>query len=186
MASPTNAVLTTNAKGIREDLEGTIYRVAATETPFTSSAGGVKAAQPYHEWQTETVDAPNAGPIRYEGEDAVVEAGNTSSRLGNYVQHFERAFQVSDTMEASNSAGRSSELARQAVLKGIALTRDIETRFLGNYPSVVETPGTSPRASAGALAFVHTNTNRGHRRSFRRICVRDRCSRYERNSARRN
>ena len=161
MATPTNAVSTLAVKGMREDLENTIYRVAPEETPFLSSLDSENATQPYHEWQVEGIDAPNPTPTRYEGDDAVIEAGNYTSRLGNYAQHFERAFQVTGATQAAKLAGRTSELNRQTVLKGLALKRDIETRFLGNYASAAETPGATPRATAGSLAFISSNTSRG-------------------------
>ena len=161
MATPVNAVSTLAVKGMREDLENTIYRVAPEETPFTSALDSEVAAQPYHEWQTETIDAPNPGPVRYEGDDAVIEAGNYTSRLGNYAQHFERAYQVTGATQAAKLAGRANEMNRQKVLKGLALKRDIETRFLSNSASAAESAGVTPRATAGAVAFMKTNTSRG-------------------------
>ena len=161
MATPTNAVSTLNDQGIREDLENNIYRVAPEEVPFTSACGKATAKQAYHEWQTESLDSVNPNPQRYQGEDAVIEEGNLTSKLGNYMQHFERAFQTTGILDYTVLAGRSSEMARQTVLKGLALKRDIEMRMLGNYASAPETPGTTPQASAGALAFLHTNTSRG-------------------------
>ena len=160
MATPVNSVSTLNSKGIREDLENMIYRVAPEETPFTSAIGKVAVTGLNHEWQTEGLDAVNPGPVQYDGADANIEPGNLSSRLGNYVQHFERAFQVTGPVQAVKLAGRSDELNRQTVLKGLALKRDVEARCLGNYASANETPGTTPRAMAGALAFMVTNTNR--------------------------
>lgn len=160
MASPTNAATTLNIKGIREDLENTIYRVAPEEVPFTTTIGGSSAKQHYHEWQTQGLDAPNPNPTQYQGQDASPESPNFTSRLGNYVQHFERSFQVASVLADVTLAGRASELNEQTVLKGIAQKTDIESRFLGNYASSPEIAGTTPYAAAGALAFVHTNTSR--------------------------
>jgi hypothetical protein len=58
-------------------------------------------------------------------------------------------------------AGRTSELNRQSVLKGLAMRRDMEARFLGNYASNAENAGVTPRHSAGALAWVASNVSRG-------------------------
>jgi hypothetical protein len=161
MATPTNAVSTLNSVGIREDLENVIYKVAPTETPFLSSLDNVKSPGNYHEWQTSGLRAPNPNPTQYDGADAVIEPGNLTSRMGNYVQHFEDAVQVTGRAEAVVMAGRSDEMNRQIVDAGLAQKRDIETRFLGNYASAAETPGTTPYACGGALAWLQTNTQRG-------------------------
>lgn len=160
-ATPTNTVTSLNTKGIREDLENNLYRVAPEEVPFTSTIGKTKAKQHYHQWQVETIDAPNVTPTQYLGADAQPEAGTASSQIGNYAQHFERSFQVATVMGDITLAGRTSEMNRQTVLKGLALKRDIEKRALGNYASAPEVAGTTPYTTAGALAFCTTSTNRG-------------------------
>src|SRR5579871_3928178 len=61
MAALGNTATTLTTKGIREDLEDTIYRVAPTKTPFQNNIGnGGKATNTYHEWQLEAPDAPSA------------------------------------------------------------------------------------------------------------------------------
>jgi hypothetical protein len=64
------------------------------------------------------------------------------------------------TQEEVNKAGRDSELARQKLLKGKEVARDIELRFIGNNASNVES-GATPRRSAGALAWLTSNVSRG-------------------------
>jgi hypothetical protein len=148
-------------KGIREDLEDVIYRVAPSKTPFTSSIGNVKAANTYHEWQTETLDTPNAANAQLEGDDiGTLDAADNTTRVGNYCQIFRKTGGVSRTDEIVKKAGRTSEMNRQKILKGIALRTDIEKRFLGNYASNAES-GSTPRGAAGIQAWLVSNTSLG-------------------------
>lgn len=162
MAAPTNTIISTTNVGVRESLEDVIYRVAAEETPFVSNIGDAgKPKQRYHEWQTETLAAPDATNAALEGDDVGTHgAANTPTRLGNRTQIFTKSGLVSGTAEAVDTAGRASELARQKLLKGKEIVRDIEARFIGNYASVAESGGTSGK-SAGALAFITSNDSRG-------------------------
>lgn len=160
MAAPTNTITTYSTVGVREDLEDVIYRVAPEETPFISNIGTAKANQTFHEWQTETLATPSATNASLEGNTFSIAAGNSPSRLGNYCQIFTKAYGVSRTDEVVKKAGRASELNRQKVLKGIEAKRDAEMRFIGNYSSNAES-GSNPRFSAGALAFLVSNTSVG-------------------------
>lgn len=161
MTAPTNTVTSVTPNvGVREDLEGTIYRVAPEETPFTSNIGSVSASNIFHEWQTETLAAASATNAQLEGDDYTLGAPNLTSRLGNYMQIVAKAGGVSRTQEIVDKAGRDSELARQKVLKTIEVKRDFEMRIVGNYASVAEA-GATTRKTAGILAFLTSNTSLG-------------------------
>jgi len=161
MAAPTNTVVSATNVGVREDLENVIYRVAAEETPFTSNIGKVKVKNRYHEWQTETLASPDATNAALEGDDAgTLGAANAPTRVGNRTQIFTKSGVVSGTAEAVDTAGRASELARQKLLKGKEIVRDMEARFIGNYASVAEDGATTGK-SAGALAWITTADSRG-------------------------
>lgn len=161
MTVPTNLSTTLTAVGNKEDLEDVIYRVAPDKTPLVSMIGKGKATARYHEWQTEALDAVDPTNSMLEGDDVGdLDAPNNTARIGNYNQIFHKKFGVSRTQEVVDSAGRSSDLNRQKVLKGIAIRRDAEARFIGNYASVVQSGGTT-RKSAGLLAFITTNVSRG-------------------------
>jgi hypothetical protein len=66
----------------------------------------------------------------------------------------------STTMEASRTAGRSSELAREIMKAGRELKTDAELRFTGNFAAVAPASGTAGEC-AGALAFLKTNSYLG-------------------------
>src|SRR5690242_9252154 len=163
MTATSNSATTLTTKGIREDLEDTIYRVAPYKTPFQANIGNSgKASNTYHEWQTETLDTPAGTNYHLEGDDygSTFGAENVTTRVGNYCQIFVKTGIVSATDEVVKKAGRASELNRQKVLKGIALRTDMEMTFLGNYASGQES-GSTPRKCGGMRAWIATNTSFG-------------------------
>ncbi len=166
MTAPTNTVSSVGAGvaniGVREDLEDVIYRVAPEETPFVSNIGSKgKATNVFHEWQTETLTAPNSGNASLEGDDvATLEAPNLTARVGNYCQIIRKTGGVSRTQEIVDKAGRESEMARQKALKGIEARRDLEARAIG-YLAANPESGATPRRAAGIMAWLTTNTSLG-------------------------
>lgn len=161
MAAPSNTTTTLVSVGNREDLENVIYRVVAEETPFTSNIGKDKATATLHDWQTETLATPDPTNAHVEGDDVgTLDAPNLTTRVGNRTQILWKTGGVSETQEEVNKAGRDSEMARQKLLKGKELARDMEARAIGNYASNVES-GSTPRRFAGALAWMTSNVSRG-------------------------
>ncbi len=161
MAAPSNTIQSLNNIGIREDLQDVIYRVAPEETPFISNIGKSNAKQVFHEWQTEDLAAPNADNERLEGSDAgTLGAGNFTTRVGNYCQIFQKSGVIAGTQEASDLAGRASEVARQKTLKGLELRRDMEAAFVANRASRQEA-STDARRVGGASAWMTSNTSNG-------------------------
>lgn len=162
MTAPTNTSTSLITVGNREDLADIIYRVAPEITPFMSNIGKETATAVYHEWQTQTLAAANPGNAQLEGDDiTTLDAPNLTTRIGDTCQIFRKTGGVSGTEEKVKKAGRSSEMAMQKLLKGKELMRDQEARFVGNYPSVPVESGAVARKSAGALAWLVTNTSLG-------------------------
>ncbi len=161
MTALAQTATTLTSKGIREDLEDTIYRVAPSKTPFQNniSAGG-KATGTYHEWQVEGLDTPSGSNFQLEGDDigTTFDLENKTTRVGNYCQIFRKTGLVSGTDEVVKKAGRESELNRQKVLKGLALRTDMEMTFLANAGSNAES-GATPRKCAGIQAWLVTNVS---------------------------
>lgn len=160
MAAPSNTVTSLISIGNREDLEDEIYRVAPEETPFYSNIGTAKATGTYHEWQTETLANASGSNAQLEGGTFTIAAGNLTARLGNYNQIFAKAYGVSRTEEIVKKAGRTSELNRQKVLKGLECRRDVELSLIQNSASNAES-GSTARATGGALAWMTSNTSVG-------------------------
>jgi len=160
MAAPANTHLEVATVGIREDLENTIYRVAAEETPFMNNIGKMKIKGTLHELQTEDLATPDPDNSHLEGGDVTIEAAHVTKRVGVYAQIFQKSGGVSRTNNKNNRAGVSSTLDEQKEIKGIELRRDMEARIIGNKASRAES-GATTRETAGALAWVETNDSLG-------------------------
>lgn len=160
MAVPSNTIQTMTRVGNREDLDDIISNISPADTPFLSAIGTDKAEAVYTEWQTDTLVSANADNKTIQGDDLSNENRPATTRLGDYTQIFKKVVGTSTTQNAVRSAGRANEHAYQLAKAGKELKRDMEARFLGNYAAVPPAAGTAGE-SAGALAFLHTNTSRG-------------------------
>lgn len=157
MTAPTNALLRAAVVGEREDLEDTIYRVAPEETPFTSNIGKMKVKNVLHEWQIQSLTAADPTNQQLEGDDIGTHtAAIQPSRVSVYAGIFRKDGVISETVKASDRAGRADEVDYQKMIRGIELRRDMEARMIGNYASNAES-GATTRKTAGALSWIATN-----------------------------
>lgn len=118
--------LSTVAKGNREDLSDTIYRISPTATPFTSMAGKSKATATLHEWQTQALATAVTTNAVAEGADGSSKTVTPTVRLTNNTQISVKTVAVSGTQRSVNSAGRADEMGYQMALAAAELKRDIE------------------------------------------------------------
>lgn len=160
MAVPSNTIQAVGRIGVREDLSDKIYELFPDDCPFQKAIGRESASQVYHEWQTDTLAAASASNASIQGDDLTNSSRANTVRQGNYTQIMTKVVGSSTTMEASRTAGRSSELGRELMKAGRELKTDAELRFTGNYAAVAPASGTAGQC-AGALAFIRTNSELG-------------------------
>lgn len=160
MAVPAGTTQEVTRVGNREDLSDIIYDISPTDTPFISAIKRKGADATYVEWQTDDLVAANADNKSIQGDDTANEARPTTQRVGNHTQIFKKVVGTSTTARAVKTAGRRDEHAFQMAKAGKEMKRDMEARFTGNFASVAATSGVAGE-SAGALAWLTTNTNRG-------------------------
>ncbi len=142
------------AVGNREDLTDIISMISPVDTPMLSRFGKSKASNTLHEWQVDALaSASTAGVV--EGSDVETSALTPSTRLGNYTQISRRMFRVSETQEAIDHAGRSSEYAYQAGKALKSLANDIE-KTLHDGTGNSGASGTA-RELKGVRAAITTN-----------------------------
>lgn len=159
MAQPTNTFDSYDAVGIREDLQDVIYDISPEETPFYSSCKKVKAANTYHEWQTDALRS-SAANAHIEGDETAAEARSATNRLGNYTQIFKNAVVVPDSDDGINKAGRAREIAYQTLKIAKEQKLDIEKALFDNNARVAGN-STTARELAGAPCWLTTNTSFG-------------------------
>lgn len=157
MAQPTNTFDSYDAVGIREDLEDVIYDISPEETPFYTACAKVKAANTYHEWQTDSLRS-SAANAHIEGDDTTAEARSATSRLGNYTQIFKNAVVIPGTDSGLNKAGRAREMAYHVMKIAKEQKLDIEKALFDNNARVAGN-ATTARELAGAPAWLITNVN---------------------------
>lgn len=160
MAVPTNTIQNVGRVGVREDLDEKIAALFPDETPFIDMIGRSKASNTYTEWQTDGLASANASNASVQGDDLANLSRANTTRVGTHTQIMTKVVGSSTTVEATNKAGRRSELARELMKAGRELRTDMEARCCGNYASVAATSSVAGN-TAGALAWLVTNTQKG-------------------------
>jgi hypothetical protein len=161
MAQPTNTFDTYDAVGNREDLQDKIYMVSPEKTPVMSAGRRFKATAKFHEWQRDTLAAPNKDNAVVEGDERSGTALVATNRVGNYMQLFDKVAVVTSTQRSTKSAGRSDEMKYQIAEKAIPeLKRDIEAMLISNNVAVAG-DSTTARKSAGLGRMIYTNISHG-------------------------
>lgn len=160
MAQPTNTTDSYELIGKREDLSDVIYNIAPEETPFFTRTAKTSASNQLHEWQTDTLRAA-ADNAHIEGDDTVAQAITPTVRLGNRLQIFKDAIQVSGSDSYTRKAGRAREMAYQIVKTTKEHKRDIERALFLNQAAVAADSLTARRL-AGTGAWVTTNVNKAN------------------------
>lgn len=155
MAVPSGTYQTYQVIGNREDLIDVITNISPVDTWFTSNSGSGRAYNTLHEWQTDTLAAAAAN-AQIEGDDFAAVAATPTVRLNNYTQILVKVFQISETQQAVNAAGRANEVDYQTMKRTKELARDIEYALLINA-SAVAGNATTARQLKGVLGFIATN-----------------------------
>lgn len=160
MAVPANTIQAVARVGIREDLSDRIAELFPDDAPVKAAIGREKATQVFHEWQTDTLAAADGTNKTIQGDDLANLSRANTTRQGNYSQIMKKVVSSSTTMEASVTAGRKSELAREIMKAGKELQTDMESRICGNYAAVAPTSSVAGE-TAGMLGFMTTNSYLG-------------------------
>jgi hypothetical protein len=150
---------TYEGKGLREDLIDLISNISPTETPMLTRFGKTKATAKYHEWQTDTLAAATMNK-HLEGADTSTAALTPTVRTGNYTQISKKSWAVSETIEAVQKAGRSSEFTYQMAKHLKELARDMEYAILNGTGNSGGT-GNVQREVKGVLSWLTTNVETG-------------------------
>lgn len=160
MAVPSNTIQNVGRVGVREDLSNKIAELFPDETPFINMIGTSTAKNTYTEWQTDGLTAASATNATIQGDDLTNDVRANTVRVGTHTQISKKVVSSSSTMEATDKAGRRSELAREIMKSGRELRTDMEMRASGNYASVAATAGVAG-LTAGAMAWLTSNVSRG-------------------------
>lgn len=160
MAELAGTIDTYSRIGLREDLQNKIFMITPEDTPFMSNIGRGRAKAIKHEWQTDTLAAPDLTNAQLEGDEYTYATRTPTVRVGNYCQISRKPVLVTGTLEAVDKAGRASEMKYQAMKAGKELKKDMEGILLANQASVAGNSSTA-RKLGGFAAWLTTNVSRG-------------------------
>jgi len=160
MAAVTNAFSTYQAKGNREDLSNSIYNIDPFDTPVMSMARRRNAKNRTFDWQTEflpTVDTNNAHP---EGFELARSAATPTVRLTNVTQISKRDATVSGSQEASDAAGKGSEMGHQMAMASKTLKSDMESIMSSRQARDDGADPNTPRKTEAIAHWLGRATNK--------------------------
>lgn len=126
MAKVTNAYTTYDAVGNREDLSNAIYNIDPFDTPIVSMARRRNVKNRVFDWQTEHLPDVDPNNAQLEGFELARSTSTPTVRLSNVTQISKRDATVTGSQEASDAAGKGSEMAHQMAMKSKVLKSDIE------------------------------------------------------------
>ncbi len=159
MAKVTNAFDTYTATADREQLSNVIYNISPGSTPFMSSIGKNSIKNVVFDWQTETLPtASGAGQL--EGFELSRAASTATTRVSNVAQISSRDATVTGSQQASDAAGKKSEMAHQLALMAKALKRDMETALCQKGAKTTGN-ATTARVTGGFESWITSNVSRG-------------------------
>ena len=159
MAKVTNAFDTYSATSDREQLSNVIYNISPQTTPFLSAIGKNSINNVVFDWQTENLPTPS-GAGQLEGFELSRSASTATARVSNVAQISSRDATVTGSQQASDPAGKKSEMAHQLAIMSKALKRDMETALCQKGAKTTGN-ATTARVTGGFESWITTNESRG-------------------------
>lgn len=150
MAKVANAFTTYNAQANREDLSNAIYNIDPFDTPIVSMARRRNVKNRIFDWQTENLPVVDPNNAQVEGFELDRTAGTPTIRVSNVTQISKRDATVTGSQEASDPAGKGSEMAHQMAMKSKVLKSDIEVILSGRQARADGDDATARRTEAVA------------------------------------
>ena len=158
MAKVTNAFDTYSATSDREQLSDVIYNISPQTTPFMSSIGKNSIKNVVFDWQSESLPtASGAGNL--EGFELSRAASTATVRNSNVAMISKRDATVTGSQQASDPAGKKSEMAHQLAIMSKALKRDMETALCQKGAKTTGN-ATTARVTGGFESWSTSNDSR--------------------------
>lgn len=159
MAKVTNAFDTYTATADREQLSDVIYNISPTATPVMSAIGRNNVSNVQFDWQVESLPSASATG-KLEGFELSRAASTATTRVSNVCQISSRDATVTGSQNASDAAGKRSEMAHQLALMAKALKRDMEEALTQNNAKNAGN-ATTARQTGGLETWITTNKSIG-------------------------
>lgn len=139
----------------REDLSDVVVNLSPTDTPIISMIGKTKAKATYHEFPEDELAAAGENAAIEGAEFEPAEAAGRQ-RKGNYTQILTKAYKVTGSQMAVDTAGVSDEYAYQKFKAMKEIAKDLEYAVTKNGKA---DPGSKVKARkmAGLSGIIETN-----------------------------
>jgi len=150
------------AKGgvINEDVMQRIHDISKVPLPFTDLIGSTTHRNERYDWIIDKLRAPDVTNARVDGADAGSAAAATDKRVGNHSQISDEVIAVSYRADASDTIGRTRELAHRLVRGNQQIRRDVEAISLSNQASVAGTDTVAGK-TGGLPTWIETTVMNG-------------------------
>jgi hypothetical protein len=150
------------AKGgvINEDVMQKIFDISKIPLPFTDLVGSTSHKNERFDWVVDELRAPDVTNARVDGSDAGTAATATGARVGNHSQISDEVMSVSYRADASDTIGRTKELAYRITRGNQQIRRDVEAICLNNQASVAGT-STVAGVTGGLPSWIETTVMNG-------------------------
>jgi hypothetical protein len=146
---------------INEDVMQKIWDISKIPLPLQDRIGSDTASNPYKEWTTDELAAPNLTNAVVDGSDASGNDTKTGARVGNHCQISTKIVRVSTRAQNTSNIGRANELSYQVMRRQQELRRDVEAIALTHQASIADDGNTTAGKSAGLGAWLTTSVSRG-------------------------
>ena len=145
------------AKGgvINEDVMQKIFDISKIPLPFTDLVGSTTHKNERFDWVVDELRAPDVTNARVDGSDAGAAAEAGGARVGNHSQISDEVIAVSYRADASDTIGRTKELAYRITRGNQQIRRDVEAMALNNQASVAGTD-TVAGVTGGLPTWIET------------------------------
>lgn len=160
MAQVAGVFTTYQAKANREDLSNTIYNIDPFDTPVMSLSRRRNVKNRTFDWQSEFLPAVDPNNAQLEGFELARATGTPTARLNNVTQISTRDATVTGSQEASDAAGKGSEMGHQMALKSKVLKNDIETIMCSRQPRVDGSDPATARKTEGIAHWLGRATDK--------------------------
>ena len=150
------------AKGgvINEDVMQKIFDISKIPLPFTDLVGSSTHKNERFDWVVDELRAPDVTNARVDGSDAGAAAEAGGARVGNHSQISDEVIAVSYRADASDTIGRTKELAYRITRGNQQIRRDVEAMALNNQASVAGTD-TVAGVTGGLPTWLETTVMNG-------------------------
>ena len=145
------------AKGgvINEDVMQKIFDISKIPLPFTDLVGSTTHKNERFDWVVDELRAPDVTNARVDGSDAGAASEAGGARVGNHSQISDEVIAVSYRADASDTIGRTKELAYRITRGNQQIRRDVEAMALNNQASVAGTD-TVAGVTGGLPTWIET------------------------------